>query len=188
MIGNLGHVAIAVPDLDIAIRQYESIFGAFVSSPQDLPAHGVRVAIVKLLNTTIELITPIGHSSPLENFLKNHPHGGIHHLCYEVPDIKQAYDKLTASGLRVIGNGTPTPGYHGNPVLFFQPKDCLGVLIELEEIGTSKVQGPLKKITIGSFHPSPAPTTDSMDGVPGIGLEIEVDFKSKTPEDNEEGE
>lgn len=193
MIGNLSHVAIAVPDLEAAIHQYENVFGAFVTSPQDLPSHGVRVAMVKLANTTIELITPVAEASPLKNFLKKNPQGGIHHLCYEVTNITKARDTLTAAGLRVIGDGNPTPGYRGNPVLFFHPKDCLGALIELEEIGVAKVQKPSQH-SVGVIHtptPTPTPTqntSDSLGGVGGIGIKFEVDFKHKTPEDNEERE
>ena len=187
MIGNLSHVAIAVPDLTTAIIQYEKVFGMFVTSPQDLPHHGVRVAIVKLLNTTLELITPLGDSSPLESFLKKNPQGGIHHLCYEVPNITKARDILTSAGLRVIGNGIPTLGYHGRPVLFLHPKDCLGALIELEEVVLSKSDEIPTNSSLHLSKPSSALLTGSLEGVPGIGLEIEVDFKSKTPEDNREG-
>lgn len=187
MIGNLSHVAIAVPDLEAAINQYENIFGVFVTSPQDLPDHGVRVAMVKLSNTTIELITPLGEASPLVNFLKKNPQGGIHHLCYEVTDITKARDTLTAAGLRVIGDGKPTPGYHGNPVLFFHPKDCLGALIELEEIGVSKPQEHCQH-PLGTIHTPSQNASDTLGGVEGIGIKFEVDFKHKTPEDNGEGQ
>lgn len=187
MIGNLSHVAIAVPDLEVAIHQYENVFGAFVTSPQDIPNHGVRVAMVKLSNTTIELITPLGKTSPLKSFLKKNPQGGIHHLCYEVSDITKARDVLTVAGLRVIGDGTPTPGYHGNPVLFFHPKDCLGALIELEEIGSSKTQKHTQH-PIRPVHTSSVNASTSLGGVEGVGIKFEVDFKRKTPEDNGEGE
>jgi methylmalonyl-CoA/ethylmalonyl-CoA epimerase len=183
LIGNLGHIAIAVPDLDAAIHQYENVFGAFVSAPQDHPPHGVRVAMVKLPNTTLELITPLGEASPLDNFLKRNPQGGIHHLCYEVTDITKARDTLTAAGLRVIGDGVPTPGYHGNPVLFFHPKDSLGVLIELEEIGPSKDQE-----RVGPVHTPSQRDSESFRGTEGIGIKFDVDFKRRTPEDNREGE
>ena len=187
MIGNLAHVAIAVPDLNAAIHQYENIFGAFVSTPQDLPLHGVRVAMVKLPNTIIELITPLGQSSPIENFLKNNPQGGIHHLCYEVTDILKARDTLTAAGLRVLGEGTPKPGYHGNPVLFFHPKDSLGVLIELEEVGVTISEGRKDAPPLAPVH-SPRTSTESLKGAGSVEIAFEVDFKSKTPDDNRERE
>jgi len=188
MIGNLNHVAIAVPDLETAILQYQDVFGTFVTVPQDLPAHGVRVALVKLPNTTIELITPLGKGSPIQGFLKKNPQGGLHHLCYEVTDIKAAQKQLTAAGLHVTGDGQPKPGYHGNPVLFFHPKDCLGVLIEIEEVPLPKIQGCPEGERVGVIHHPHKPSSDSLEGVEGVDVGIEVDFKHKTPKDNKEGE
>jgi len=134
MIGRLNHVAIAVPDLEAASRQYSEDLGARVGPPQDEPQHGVRVVFVELPNTKIELLTPLGAESPIAAFLAKNPAGGIHHLCYEVDDIKAARDRLVASGARVLGDGTPRIGAHGKPVLFLHPKDFNGTLIELEEV------------------------------------------------------
>jgi methylmalonyl-CoA/ethylmalonyl-CoA epimerase len=188
MIGNLNHIAIAVPNLEAAIRQYQDLFGAFVNEPHDLPDHGVRVAMVKLPNVTIELLTPIGESSPLQGFLEKNPQGGVHHLCYEVGDIAAARDTLSVGGLQVIGEGTPQLGYHGNPVLFFQPKDCLGVLIELEEIPVAKHQGRIEIGRIGPAHTFHQASSNTLEGVGGIGIEIQINPKQRTPEDNEEKE
>ena len=54
-------------------------------------------------------------------------------MCYEVPDIIAARDKLLSAGARVLGKGTPKIGAHGKPVLFLHPKDFNGCLIELEQ-------------------------------------------------------
>ncbi|MBS0271292.1 MAG: methylmalonyl-CoA epimerase [Proteobacteria bacterium] len=185
MIGNLNHVAIAVPDLDAAINQYQSTFGAFVTTPQDLPNHGIRVAIVNLPNTKIELITPLGEASPIQNFLQKNPQGGIHHLCYEVPDIAAARDKLAAAGMEVIGDGMPTLGYHNNPVLFFNPKDCLGALIELEEVASLKSQSRVE-IELLATHKEPPSSHNTLEGTRGVGIRVEVDYKRSTPQDNKE--
>lgn len=133
MIGKLNHVAIAVPDLDAAARRYRETLGASVGAPQALPEHGVKVVFVELGNTRIELMQPLGASSPIAKFLEKKPAGGVHHLCYEVTDIHAAIAALTASGARVLGDGTPRPGAHGLPVVFIHPQDFDGVLIELEE-------------------------------------------------------
>ncbi|GIS12967.1 MAG: hypothetical protein CM15mP115_21180 [Alphaproteobacteria bacterium] len=58
----------------------------------------------------------------------------MHHICYEVADIRAARDRLVAGGARVLGDGEPKIGAHGNPVLFLHPKDFCGTLIELEEV------------------------------------------------------
>jgi methylmalonyl-CoA/ethylmalonyl-CoA epimerase len=134
MIGRLNHVAIAVPDLDAAVRTYREVLGAEVSAPQDEPDHGVRVVFVTLPNTKIELLHPLGEASPIAGFLARNPAGGIHHVCYEVIDILAARDRLKAEGARVLGDGEPKIGAHGKPVLFLHPKDFCGTLVELEQV------------------------------------------------------
>ncbi len=134
MLGRLNHVAIAVPDLDAAARLYRETLGATVSAPQPLPEHGVTVAFVDLPNTRIELLEPLGEESPIAGFLARRTDGGIHHLCYEVDDIRSARDRLVSKGARVLGDGEPKTGAHGRPVLFLDPKDFNGALIELEEV------------------------------------------------------
>lgn len=133
MIGRLNHVAIAVPDLDAASAQYRDVLGARVSAPVDEPEHGVSVVFVELPNTKVELLHPLGESSPIASFLEKNPAGGIHHICYEVDDIRAAARRLQDQGARVLGNGEAKIGAHGKPVLFLHPKDFNGTLIELEE-------------------------------------------------------
>ncbi len=133
MIGRLNHVAIAVPDLAAGTAQYRDLLGARVSAPVAQHAHGVTTVFIELPNTKIELLGLLGEDSPIAGFLERNPNGGIHHLCYEVPDIKEARDRLVAQGARVLGNGEPKIGAHGKPVLFLHPKDFCGTLVELEE-------------------------------------------------------
>ena len=133
MIGRLNHVAIAVPDLAAASAMYRNMLGARVSSPVDQPAHGVTVVFVDLPNTKIELLQPLGASSPIAGFLERNAAGGIHHVCYEVDDILAVRDHLKAMGARVLGDGEPKIGAHDKPVLFLHPKDFCGTLIELEQ-------------------------------------------------------
>lgn len=133
MIGRLNHVAIAVPDLSAASAVYRDQLGATVSEPVTLAEHGVTTVFVELPNTKIELIEPFGDASPVAAFLERNPQGGIHHMCYEVEDVRTASAALAASGARVLGDGEPRIGAHGKPVLFLHPKDFLGTLIELEE-------------------------------------------------------
>lgn len=134
MIGRLNHVAIAVPDLAAGVKTYGGVLGAKVSAVQELPEHGVKLVFVELPNTKIELLEPLGEGSPIAAFLERNPSGGIHHVCYEVVDIIAARDRLKAEGARVLGDGTPKIGAHGNPVLFLHPKDFQGTLVELEEV------------------------------------------------------
>ena len=132
MIGRLNHVAIAVPRLAEAAQRYRAL-GAEVSAPLEQPEHGVTVVFVTLANTKIELLEPLGEGSPIAGFLERNRLGGIHHVCYEVADIEAARTRLASIGTRVLGDGKPKLGAHGKPVLFLNPKDCDGTLIELEQ-------------------------------------------------------
>ncbi len=134
MLGRLNHVAIAVPDLAAATSIYRDTLGAKVTEPQALPEHGVTVVFIDTGNTKIELLEPLGESSPIAAFLEKNPSGGMHHVCYEVDDIIAARDRLKASGARVLGDGEPKTGAHGKPVLFLHPKDFAGTLVELEQV------------------------------------------------------
>jgi methylmalonyl-CoA/ethylmalonyl-CoA epimerase len=134
MLGRVNHIAIAVQNLDEAVAVYRDTLGAEVSAPQPLPEHGVTVVFVELPNTKIELLEPLGDESPINSFLQRNPSGGIHHICYETPDIAAAAERLRAAGARVLGDGAPRIGAHGKPVLFLHPKDFNGTLIELEQV------------------------------------------------------
>lgn len=134
MIGRLNHVAIAVQSLDKGLAVYRDLLGAKVSQPLPQPEHGVTVVFVELPNTKIELLEPLGPNSPISKFLERAPDGGIHHVCYEVDDIRAARDALKAQGARVLGDGEPRIGAHGKPVLFLHPKDFCGSLVELEQV------------------------------------------------------
>jgi methylmalonyl-CoA/ethylmalonyl-CoA epimerase len=133
MIGRLNHVAIAVSDLAKASKIYRETLGADVSDPVPQPDHGVTTVFITLANTKIELIAPLGPDSPIAKFLERNPDGGIHHVCYEVADIRAARDQLKRRGARVLGDGEPRIGAHGKPVLFLHPKDFCGALVEIEQ-------------------------------------------------------
>jgi methylmalonyl-CoA/ethylmalonyl-CoA epimerase len=133
MIGRLNHVAIAVSDIAKASKVYRDTLGAEVSAKVAQPDHGVSTVFITLPNTKIELLEPLGSDSPIAKFLERNPDGGIHHVCYEVPDIRVARDKLKTQGARVLGDGEPKIGAHGKPVLFLHPKDFCGTLVELEQ-------------------------------------------------------
>ena len=134
MIGRLNHVAIAVPDLEVALAMYRDALGATVTEPKDLPEHGVTVVFVELDNSKIELLRPLGRVSPIKSFLDKYPSGGMHHVCFEVSDIYAARDQLIEQGARVLGDGEPKNGAHEKPVIFLHPKDFAGTLVELEQV------------------------------------------------------
>ena len=136
-IGKLNHIAIAVPDIQKASSIWENALGANISATQSLPDHGVRVVFIESPNTKVELLEPINKQSPISKFLERNPNGGMHHICYEVANLEKAAQRLKSVGAKVLGDGLPKIGAHGNPVIFLNPVDFSGTLIELEEIKSS---------------------------------------------------
>ncbi|GLQ08933.1 methylmalonyl-CoA epimerase [Devosia yakushimensis] len=139
MIGRLNHIAIAVPDLAAAAAKYRDQLGAQAGPVQALPEHGVSVVFIDTGNTKVELLEPLGEGSPIGGFLAKNPGGGMHHICFEVPDLAAAVGVLTSGGARMLGEAKI--GAHGRPVVFLHPKDFDGTLIELEEV--APVRHPL---------------------------------------------
>uniref|UniRef100_G1N013 Methylmalonyl-CoA epimerase, mitochondrial n=1 Tax=Meleagris gallopavo TaxID=9103 RepID=G1N013_MELGA len=131
-LGRLNHVAIAVPDLEKAQSLYKDVLGARVSETVALPEHGVYTVFVELGNTKLELLHPLGEKSPIASFLQKNKTGGMHHICIEVDDIKAAMAELKKKKIRILSE-EPKIGAHGKPVIFLHPKDCHGVLVELEQ-------------------------------------------------------
>jgi methylmalonyl-CoA/ethylmalonyl-CoA epimerase len=132
MIGRLNHVGVATPSIDESVKLYRDVLGATrIHDPFDLPAQGVRVCFVDLPNTQIELVEPLGPDTPVGKFLRKHPMGGQHHICFEVEDIRTAAADMAAKGATVLGE--PRIGAHGTPVIFVHPKDMGGMLVELME-------------------------------------------------------
>ena len=134
MLNRLNHIAIAVTNLDEGINIYKDTLGVQVSKKLALPKHGVTTVFVKLSNTNIELLEPLGKDSPISNFLIKNPSGGVHHLCYEVSNIIASVEYLNNAGYKILGDGIPREGAHGKPVIFLHPKQFMGTLIELEEV------------------------------------------------------
>lgn len=131
-LGRLNHIAIAVPDLEKATALYRDFLGAQVSDKVPLPEHGVSTVFVELGNTKLELLHPLGEKSPIAGFLLKNKAGGMHHICIEVDDINAAIVDLRAQKIRTL-SAEPRIGAHGKPVMFLHPKDCDGVLVELEQ-------------------------------------------------------
>ncbi|WP_091739427.1 methylmalonyl-CoA epimerase [Phenylobacterium immobile] len=132
MIGRLNHVGVATPSIAEAVLVWRDMLGADAIRPTfDMVEQGVRVCFIDLPNGQIELIEPLGESSPLHGFLARNPRGGQHHLCFEVEDIIATRDALMAKGATILNAGQPRIGAHGVPVIFVRPADMGGVLIEL---------------------------------------------------------
>lgn len=137
-LGRLNHIGVATPSIAESVAYYREVMGATsIIEPFDLPEQGVKVCFVDTPGengtngTQIELIEPLGPDSTLTGFLARNPHGGQHHLCYEVEDIEEARSWFEGLGKRILG---PTRmGAHGTPIFFLHPKDMMGQLTEIME-------------------------------------------------------
>ena len=125
-LGRLNHIGVATPDLDASIAFYRDIMGATdITEPFVLESQKVRVCFVNTPGengtegTQVELLQPTETDSAVGKWLEKNPLGGQHHICYEVSDIIAARDQLLKSGARVLGDGEPKIGAHGNPVSLF---------------------------------------------------------------------
>ncbi len=135
MILALDHIAIAVPDLDDAVRRFCADLGLTLAGVHDVPAAQTRTAFIPVTNAayqaTIELVTPLDGAGPIAASLaKRGP--GLHHLCFRTDDIDAEMARLRAKGW-VFTTDQPTPGAHGTRVAFIHPRSTGGVLLGLAE-------------------------------------------------------
>jgi methylmalonyl-CoA/ethylmalonyl-CoA epimerase len=126
----LDHIGVAVEDIDKAIETYRNL-GFTVESIDDVPAFGVKVAFLPMESGNVELVQPVQDDSAMAKFLEKKGQG-IHHLCFEVPDIRAELARLEAAGVQLVDR-EPRQGAHGTLVAFLHPKSTGGVLIELAE-------------------------------------------------------
>ena len=131
MITGLDHIAIAVPDLQLAIQRFMTDFGLQYEGTEDVEAAKTTTAFFPLPPTNIELVNPLRGEGPIAAFLEKRG-GGIHHLCFRTDDIDADIARLKDKGYQFIGDEA-TPGAHGAKVIFIHPKSCDGVLVELSQ-------------------------------------------------------
>ena len=133
MITALDHIAIAVPDLEAAIRRFMEDFGLEFEGTEDVEQAQTATAFFPLPPTSIELIHPLRGGGPVAKYLEKRG-GGIHHLCFRSDDIHNDVERLRAKGYQFLSD-QPSPGAHGALTIFIHPKSCDGVLIELNQPG-----------------------------------------------------
>ena len=133
MLTRINHIGIAVKSLDDALPFYRDNLGMAFAGIEEVAEQKVRVAMLQVGESKIELLEPTGEDSPVAKFMeKNGP--GIHHLAYEVEDIEAAIAGLLADGARMIDE-RPRNGAHGARIAFVHPKSSNGVLTELCQSG-----------------------------------------------------
>ena len=123
------HIGIATSKLDDALALWRDALGLQLDVTEEVTEQGVRVAMLPVGESHIELLEPLSQSSPVGKFLeKRGP--GIHHIAVSVPDIRLALAQLKEKGTRLIDE-TPRVGARGCLVAFVHPSSANGVLLEL---------------------------------------------------------
>ena len=133
--GSLGirkihHVAVVVRNMDESLDLYQEHLGLSLEKVMPIPSDRVRIGFLNVGEVKIELVEPTDNTTGVARFLESKGEG-FHHVCFEVPDIQAALDRLAAEGLQLIDT-KPRMGADG-PVAFIHPKSCHGVLVELVE-------------------------------------------------------
>lgn len=131
MVRRLDHVAIAVPDLDLAIRRFTEDLGLVLSGTEEVESAQTATAFLPIEGTRIELVHPLRGGGPIAKFLETR-RGGLHHLCFESDDLDADVSRLRAKGY-VFLTEAPYAGAHGSRVIFLHPRGFDGVLIELSQ-------------------------------------------------------
>jgi methylmalonyl-CoA epimerase len=129
----IDHIGIAVKSLADAVRVYENVIGLKVSGYEQVDDQGVRVAMLPLGESRIELLEPTTPASPIEKFMAKRGEG-IHHIALRVENIEEALERFKAAGARLIDT-VPRPGAHNTRIAFVHPASTCGVLLELVEHG-----------------------------------------------------
>ena len=129
----IDHIGIAVKSLDGAVKVYEDLIGLTVSGYDQVDDQGVKVAMLPIGESRIELLEPISEESPIQKFMTKRGEG-IHHIAVQVDNIHEALEKLKAAGARLI-DSTPRKGTHDSLIAFVHPASTNGVLLELVQHG-----------------------------------------------------
>ncbi len=123
------HLGVAVDDLDEALATYQRLFGARLEQRQIVEDQGVEAASLRVGMGRVELLASLGEETPVGKFLaKRGP--GMHHVAYEVHDVRAALAELSAKGAELIDE-QPREGLFGQEVAFVHPDAAQGVLVEL---------------------------------------------------------
>jgi methylmalonyl-CoA/ethylmalonyl-CoA epimerase len=130
-INKVGHIGIAVEDLDSVAKIFEELFGIELAAKHEAPAQPVKVAMLNTEGAILELVTPTDEESGLAKFVKERGNS-IHHISFEVEDIDAALEHLKQKGVELIDK-EPRVGAEGKRIAFIHPNSCGGILIELKE-------------------------------------------------------
>jgi methylmalonyl-CoA/ethylmalonyl-CoA epimerase len=137
------HIAIAVNNAESALENYKKILNVDKIDTEEVPNEMVKVVIMNLQDTRIELLEPMSNTSPISKFL-NERGEGIHHIAITADEIEKDVSRAMDNGMKFLGN--IRTGSYGRKITFIHPKSLNGVLVEF-------CQAPPE------FHKSNTPTT-----------------------------
>lgn len=121
------HIAIAVNNVEEALRNYQNILKIEKIDIEDVPNEKVRVVMLKLEDSRIELMEPMADDSPISKFLKEKGEG-IHHIAITADNIEDDVARAKKNGMRFLGE--IRSGSYGRKITFIHPKSLNGVLTE----------------------------------------------------------
>ena len=125
------HIGIATNKLSDGLALWRDLLGLRVESTDEIVEQGVRLVMLNVGDTHVELLEALQPDSPVGKFLaKRGP--GLHHIAITVDDIHQSLAELKSKGVRLIDE-TPRVGAGGCLVAFVHPSSADGVLLELVE-------------------------------------------------------
>jgi len=131
MLGRFSHIGVLVEDLPATVKRYQSILGARLVETGHLQETGTDVAVLDLGGIHLELLSSQREDSKVGRLLRERGQG-IHHLSFEVENIRQRLEELRRAGVGLL-DSIPRPGLHGRQIAFLAPQDTSGILIELAE-------------------------------------------------------
>lgn len=131
MITGLDHIAVAVPELEAAIKRFMDDFQLQFDGSEEVASQKTVTAFFPIPASSIELVSPVGGEGPIGKYLEKKG-GGLHHLCFRTDDIEADVERLKLKGYQFLSEA-PTIGAHNCRVIFIHPKSCGGVLVELSQ-------------------------------------------------------
>ena len=125
----IDHIGMVVPDIEKALEHYKNVFNKEGSKPIVSESQNVKISFIEFANIKLELIEPLSKKSPISNFLKKNPFGGMHHIGLEVDDFNNTFIKASNNDLEPLSE--PVKGYHGKDLFFLHPKKMMNTLFEI---------------------------------------------------------
>src|SRR5690349_8712873 len=121
------HIAIAVNDANSALENYKKVLNIDKIEIEEVPNEKVRVVMINLEDSRLELLEPMDDTSPISKFLKERGEG-IHHVAITADEIESDVNKAMENGMKFLGN--IRTGSYGRKITFIHPKSLNGVLVE----------------------------------------------------------